>query len=86
MTDAEFDLAALDVSECVKSFLTYCPAGSERSATQNAMDYVKGKHGEIPKDQYRKLCDTARAAYADLTKTPLRTFIRGGRRSQGKRK
>lgn len=85
MTDAKFDLAVLDAFECVKSFLTYCPDGSERSSTQNVMDYLKTKY-TINNVEYRKLCDTSRAAYADIMKKPLRAFQRPGRRSQGKGK
>jgi hypothetical protein len=82
-SDAEFDLAAFDVAESVKTFLTYCPDGSERSATESAMDYVKGKYA-LNNFQYRKLCDTARAAYCDITKQPLKPYR--PQRHQGKRR
>lgn len=86
MTDVELDVAGADVYDCVKTFLTYCPAGSEESATENAMEYVKSKFSSpsINNFEYRKLCDAARAAYCDITKKPLNKF-RPQRRNQGNR-
>lgn len=78
-SDADFDLAASEVYDSVKTFLTYCPDGSADSATQSAIDYAKGKYA-LNNFQYRKLCDTARAAYCDITKTPMRQFQRQGKR------
>ena len=83
MTDAELDVAVADAYDCVKVFLTHCPAGSMDEATRSAMDYVKTKF-TMNNVEYRKLCDASRAAYCDVTKTPLKPHR--PQRYQGKRK
>ena len=80
MTEAELDVAGSEVYDCVKSFLTYCPDGSMDAATQNAIDYVKTKF-TMNSFEYRKMCDAARAAFCDITKTPLKTFRPPNRKS-----
>lgn len=85
MTEEEINTASADIQDCVKAFLTYCPDGSEKSSTRSAMDYIKAKFEKISDSEYRKLCDTARAVFSDITKTPLKRYT-PQRRFQGKRK
>jgi DNA mismatch repair ATPase MutS len=68
MTEVEIDLAAGDIYDSIKTFLTYCPSGSANEAIGSAMEYVKGKY-EMNSVEYRKINSIARQSYNDLTKT-----------------
>lgn len=92
MTEAELDVAGAEVHDCVKAFLKYCPDGSVDSATRSAMDYAKTKY-TMNNIEYRKLCDSARAAFCSINKIPLKPNFRQNqsgrsdqRKFQGKQK
>lgn len=65
MTKEQFDQAAVDVDECLKSFLQYCSEASERSAVNNAMHYVKETY-DPSQDEYTKLKKVAQRLFYDI--------------------
>ena len=83
MTEAEFDSAAADVYDSVKTFLKYCSNGSSESAVSSAMEEIKVKYGAVDQQQYRKLRTIAHNSYSDMTR---KTSGITPQRFQGKQK
>lgn len=72
MTNVELDIITLDISECIDSFLQYCPAASKREAVSNAMDYVKEHNTKLTKAEITQLYRDAERIFADKSRTKSR--------------